>query len=142
MFKKITSAVSIAALAAMSLMSIVSANGEYANFTIANGDPNDAPQASAGKQQQALVVPQVVKLNVGHGDDQDSPAPQGDYSEFTIANGDPSDEGHVPAGKVSARIVFPEVTMLNIGAGDDSNKAVVRSSVKLNIGASDPAEQD
>ena len=60
---------------------------------------------------------------------------------FTIANGDPSDEGHVPSGKVSAQIVFPEFTKLNIGAGDDSDKAV-RSSVKLNIGASDPAEQD
>ena len=59
MLKKITSAVTISALAALSLVSIASASlgdsfditgtdhankvaqAEYANFTIANGDPNE-----------------------------------------------------------------------------------------------------
>jgi hypothetical protein len=41
MFKKLTYAVTISALAALSLATVASASGPYASFTIANGDPTE-----------------------------------------------------------------------------------------------------
>jgi hypothetical protein len=41
MFKKLTYAVTISALAALSLASVASASGPHASFTIANGDDNE-----------------------------------------------------------------------------------------------------
>jgi hypothetical protein len=143
MFKKLTYAVSISALAALSLSALVAASGsDYANFTIANGDPNEEGQRVETKVQSAIFVPQPQMLNIGNGDDSDSFEVSRDYSKFTIANGDPNEEqGGVTGSKVQAALVVEEPVRPNIGAGDDSDKAT-GSLVKLNIGASDPAEQD
>ncbi|MCI0804573.1 MAG: hypothetical protein J4N96_09015 [Chloroflexi bacterium] len=149
MLKKITSAVTISALAALSLVSIASASlgdsfditgtghankvagAEYANFTIANGDPNEEGTSGQVKVQAALVA-ENSKLDIGPGDDGDKPAVvvSTDYTNFTIANGDPNEEGTTTPVKVQ---FSPN--------NDDDDDRPTPSGEKLNIGASDPAEQ-
>ena len=108
MFKKLTTALTASALAALSLVSIAGAyTGDsfdvagaghadkvapagYENFTIANGDPNEEGQPGQVKVQPAVFVgnPSVMP-NIGAGDDNDKPSQaKGDYTNFTIANGD------------------------------------------------------
>ena len=137
MFKKITYAVTISALSALALASVASANTQYAAFDIANGDQNEEIQTAV------TVGSQPSRLNIGGGDDSDQPTAVYDYSNFTIANGDPNEEGVTGQAKVQAAVIVgSEPTMLNIGAGDDNDMASGSgSSVKLNVGASDPAEQ-
>ncbi|MCH8910324.1 MAG: hypothetical protein IH867_06240 [Chloroflexi bacterium] len=151
MLKKITSAVTISALAALSLVSIASASlgdsfditgtghankvagAEYANFTIANGDPNEEGNTGQAKVQAALVVENPM-LNIGAGDDSDKPSysfNSADYANFTIANGDPNEEGKTTPVKV-------QFSPTN---DDDQDDRPTPSGEKLNIGASDPAEQ-
>ena len=112
MFKKVTYAVTISALAALSLVSIASADGnEYADFTIANGDPNEEGNGGQVKVQPALVV-ERSKLNIGAGDDSDKPS------------------------------VSVSTVKLNVGAGDDNDKpSGPGERPLLNIGASAPHEQ-
>ena len=144
MFKKFTYAVSISALAALSLAAVVSASGsDYSNFTIANGDPNEEGVSAQTKIQAAIFIPQAPSmLNIGNGDDRDSQEVSRDYSMFTISNGDQNEEqGGSSATKVQAAIFVEQSVRPNIGAGDDNDKPS-GSNVKLNIGASDPAEQD
>jgi len=143
MFKKFTYAVSISALAALSLATVVSASGgDYANFTIANGDPNEEGVSGQTKVNAVIFVPQPKMLNIGGGDDSDSFEVSRDYSKFTIANGDENEEqGGATGSKVQAALVIEESVRPNIGAGDDNDKAT-GSLVKLNVGSSDPAEQD
>lgn len=137
MLKKLTSAVTISALAAFSLVAIAGASTGYANFDIANGDENEEVQTSV------TVGNQPTMLNIGAGDDNDKPSVVHDYTNFTIANGDPNEEGTVGQSKVQAAIfVGNQPTLLNIGAGDDNDKPTGSGNhVKLDIGASDPAEQ-
>ncbi|MDA1278869.1 MAG: hypothetical protein O3B95_02335 [Chloroflexi bacterium] len=132
MFKKITTAITISALAALSLVSIAGAATGYDNFTIANGDPNEEGVTAQVKVQPLAIIGQPTQpLNIGAGDDSDMPsAPQGDYSNFTIANGDENEEGSVPRAKVQAVVT-----------SDDSTPAGSGQAAVLNIGASDPAEQ-
>ena len=188
MLKKFTYAATISALAAFSLVAIAGAAGnDYANFTIANGDPNEEGTTRQVKVQHSVTVGnEPSMLNIGAGDDGDKPTVSfsaADHANFTIANGDPNEEGTVGQPKVQpAVIVGNEPTKLNIGAGDDNDKPTVSfsaadyanfsiangdpneegtvgqpkvqpavtvgseptvsgNSVKLNIGASDPAEQ-
>jgi hypothetical protein len=72
--------------------------------------------------------------------DQAAHAPAAKYINFTIANSDPNEEGEVGGAKVQAALVVEQPIRMNIGAGDDNDKPT-GSLVKLNIGASDPAEQ-
>ena len=152
MLKKITSAVTISALAALSLVSIASATlgdsfditgtdhanevaqADYANFTIANGDPNEEGTTGQAKVQAALVVGnEPSMLNIGPGDDGDKPSysfNSADYTDFTIANGDPNEEGRTQQVKVQFS-----------PTNDDQDDRSTPSGEKLNIGASDPAEQ-
>ena len=88
MLKKVTSAVTISALAALSLVAIAGAAGnDYANFTIANGDPNEEGTTGQVRVQPALVVENPM-LNIGAGDDNNKPSVvvSTDYTNFTIAN--------------------------------------------------------
>jgi hypothetical protein len=96
MFKKLTYAVTISALAALSLASVASASGPHASFTIANGDPNEENEVRA-----AVTVEQQVRLNVQAGDDNDKAGAVLDYTNFTIANGDDNEEvgGSIPGLK-------------------------------------------
>ena len=137
MLKKLTTALTVSALAAFSLVSVVSAAGQYADFTIANGDQNEEVEYAV------TVGSQPTRLNIGAGDDSDMPTAVFDYTNFTIANGDENEEGDVGQVKVQAAVtVGSEPTMLNVGAGDENDKPTVSgNNVKLNIGASDPAEQ-
>jgi len=136
MFKKVTSAVTISALAALSLVSIAGASTGYASFDIANGDNNEEVQNSVS------VPSSPAMLNIGAGDDGDMPTAVLDYTNFTIANGDENEEGTVGRSKVQASPVSAPA-MLNIGGGDDNDQPTSNgNNVKLNIGASDPAEQD
>ncbi|MDA1280781.1 MAG: hypothetical protein O3B95_12230 [Chloroflexi bacterium] len=163
MFKKITSAVTISALAALSLASIAGAStGDsfditgvdytyrvaavtYANFDIANSDENEEGSVGQSRVQAALFVGNPSQpLNVGAGDDGDKPsAVQGDYSNFTIANGDSNEEGTTGQVKVQFAVTVGSNPMkLHIGAGDDNDKpAGSGEKVLLNIGPSDPREQ-
>ena len=149
MLKKITSAVTISALAALSLVSIASASlgdsfditgtghankvagAEYANFTIANGDPNEEGTSGQVKGQAAPFVESSM-LNIGPDDDGDksSVVVSTDYTNFTIANGDPNEEGTTAQVKVQFS-----------PTDDDHDDWPTPSGEKLNIGASDPAEQ-
>ncbi len=132
MFKKLTYAVTVSALAVMSLATVASASGPYASFTIANGDPNEEVQ------QASVTVGPQVRLNVQAGDDSDKAGAVLDYTNFTIANGDPNEENSNDVGtKVQAAITTEQPSKLNIRGGDDNDMPRVR----LNIGASDPAEQ-
>ena len=115
----------------------------YANFTIANGDPNDEGVAADVKVQPALIVEEPVKPNIGAGDDNDKPSGpnRDDYKNFTIANGDPNEEGSVPSAKVQPALEVEEPVKPNVGAGDDADKpSGSGQKPKLNIGPSDPAE--
>ncbi|MCI0871201.1 MAG: hypothetical protein J4O07_05240 [Chloroflexi bacterium] len=133
MLKKVTSAVTISALAALSLVAIAGAAGnDYANFTIANGDPNEEGTTGQVRVQPALVVENPM-LNIGAGDDNDklSVVVSTDYTNFTIANGDPNEEGTTDQARVQSSPVDD----------DQDNDRTTRNGEKLNIGASDPAEQ-
>jgi hypothetical protein len=95
MIKKLTYAVTISALAALSLATVIAASGgSYPNFTIANGDPNEEGVNGQTKVQPAVVIPQAMSmLNILAGDDNDKSGPVLDYTNFTIANGDENEEG-------------------------------------------------
>ena len=98
MLKKITSAVTISALAALSLVSIASASlgdsfditgtehankvagAEYANFTIANGDPNE----------EGTTTPVKVQFSPNNDDDDDRPTPSGE--KLNIGASDPAEQ--------------------------------------------------
>ena len=101
MFKKFTTAFTASAIAVLGLVSIVGAStgdsfyvagldqeqaaptaANYANFTIANGDPNEE-----GKTGEVKVQPAGVEVSI------DVSRQPGDYTNFTIANGDPNEEG-------------------------------------------------
>ncbi|MCI0776399.1 MAG: hypothetical protein J4N97_11810, partial [Chloroflexi bacterium] len=81
---------------------------------------------------QAALVAEDSKLDIGPGDDGDKPAVvvSTDYTNFTIANGDPNEEGTTTPVKVQ---FSPN--------NDDDDDRPTPSGEKLNIGASDPAEQ-
>ena len=99
MLKKITSAVTISALAALSLVSIASASlGDSFDIT-GTGHANKVAGA--------------------------------EYANFTIANGDPNEEGTTDQARVQSSPVDD----------DQDNDRTTRNGEKLNIGASDPAEQ-
>ena len=152
MFKKLTYAVTISALAVLSLATVASASasGPYASFTIANGDANEENSNDVDtKVQAAITVEQPVKLNIGGGDDSDwaitveQPSKLnvrgGDDSDFAITTEQPSklnigggDDSDMPSINVGS-----EPVKLNIGGGDDNDMPRVR----LHVGASDPAEQ-
>jgi hypothetical protein len=104
-------------------------------IAIANGDQNEEVEA-------AVTVEQQVRLNVQAGDDNDKPGAALDYTNFTIANGDPNEEvSNDVDSKVQAAITVEQPAMLNIGHGDDNDSGRAEVAPKLNIGASDPAEQ-
>jgi hypothetical protein len=148
MFKKLTTAFATSAVAVLGLVSVVGAStgdsfditglsttmkvatADYTNFTIANGDPNEEGVAAQIKVQPLGLA--------SKSEDERKP---GDYTNFTIANGDPNEEGEAPQVKVQPALVVEEPARPHIGAGDDNDKAT-GLPVKLNIGASDPAEQD
>ena len=132
MFKKLTYAVTISALAALSLATVASASasGPYASFTIANGDANEENSNDVDtKVQAAITVEQPVKLNVRGGDDSDFAITTEQPSKLNIGGGDDSDMPSINVGS--------EPVKLNIGGGDDNDMPRVR----LHVGASDPAEQ-
>jgi len=147
MFKRLTTAFTASAVAVLGLVSVAGAStgdsfdivglipaptvatADYTNFTIANGDPNEEGVAAQIKVQP-LGLASVPE-------DEREP---GDYSNFTIANGDPNEEGEAPQVKIQPALVVETPVRPNIGAGDDNDKPS-GSSVMLNIGASDPAEQ-
>ena len=113
MLKKLTYAVTISALAALSLVSIAAAStgdsfditgagrvdqataADYINFTIATGDENEEGTPGQVKVQPVLTVENTM-LNIGAGDDNDKPSVvvSTDYTNFTIANGDENEEGN------------------------------------------------
>ncbi len=152
MFKKFTYAVTISALSALSLVSIASAAGPYADFTIANGDQNE-------NVQQTVNVEQPVRMNIQASDDSDKPGAVLDYTNFSIANGDENEEvSNDQDTKVQPAVTVEQPTKLNIGGGDDTDQPTVNVGnhvrlnighgddsdspvMKLDIGASDPAEQ-
>ena len=102
MFKKLTYAVTISALAALSLATVASASGPYASFTIANGDANEENSNDVDtKVQAAITTEQPSKLNVRGGDDSDMPSIN----------------------------VGSEPVKLNIGGGDDNDMPRVRLHV-------------
>ncbi len=138
MFKKLTTAFTASAIAVIGLVSIVSAStgdsfditgldhtgkfavADYSNFTIANGDPYEEGVAPQIKVQPLALTAATI----------DEPTP-GDYTNFTIANGDPHEEGELVRVKVQPALVVEEPSTSNGGG-----------TPMLNIGASDPAEQD
>jgi len=71
MSKKFTYAVTISALSALSLVSIASASGLYADFTISNGDNNEEVGGSTqdNKVQAAITNEQPTKVDIRGGDD-------------------------------------------------------------------------
>lgn len=155
MFKKLTTAFTASAIAVLGLVSIVSAStgdsfditgldhagsvasvsiGDYSNFTIANGDPNEE-----GVAAQVKVQPRGLSAT----EEMEDEVTSGDYTNFTIANGDPNEEGESGQTKVQPAPVVEGPSMLNIGGGDESDQPTRQfAAPKLNIGASDPAEQD
>ncbi len=136
MFKKFTYAVTISALSALSLVTIASASGPYAEFTIANGDQNE-------EVEQTVNVEQPVRLNIQAGDNNDKPGAILDYTNFSIANGDENEEvgGSTRDSKISAAITVEQPSKLDIRGGDDSDMAVnVEQPVKLNIGGGDDSD--
>ena len=63
MLKKLSYVVTISALAALSLATVVAASGgSYTNFTIANGDPNEEGVNGQTKVQPAIVIPQAMSM--------------------------------------------------------------------------------
>jgi hypothetical protein len=136
MFKKLTYAVTISALAALSLATVASASGPYASFTIANGDPTEEVQ------QTSVTVEHPVRLNVQAGDDNDKSGAVLDYTNFTIANGDANEENSNDVDtKVQAAITVEQPVKLNVRGGDDSDFAITTEQPsKLNIGGGDDSD--
>ncbi len=93
MLKKLTSAVTISALAALSLVSITAADTGNVYLDISNGDENEEGTVGQPKVQPAVIVgSEPTKLNIGAGDDNDKPTVSGNSVKLNIGASDPAEQ--------------------------------------------------